>query len=129
MKTFTLKLGDASLKTITAELKQASKTGIPNVVDDEMICGSVSAMMDAVSRSRLEAFAAIIKYKPKSLNDLAEHLQKNLGNVSRDVRGLELLGLIELKKDNKYDSKIIRPIAKYDEITFVFKDSKAKGAS
>ncbi len=120
MKTFTLKLEKVSLKGMFADLKRAAKTGVPNIIDDEMACGSVDAMMEAVSRSKLEAFAAIVEHKPKSIKELAELLKKDLGNVSRDVKGLELIGLVELKKDKRDDPRAVRPIAKYELIAFDF---------
>ncbi len=129
MKTFTLKLGKTSLKNMMSDFKRAVKTGVPHIKEDEMLCGSISAMMDAVSRSKLEAFAAIVEHKPNSVKELAEILKKNQGNVSRDVKGLELIGLIELKKDKRDDPRAVRPVAKYDQIVFDFQSTRTKGAS
>ncbi len=103
-----------------AELKRAVKTGVPHVRDDEMLCSTIDAMMTVVSRAKFEAFAAIVKYGPKTLNELAEILGKDIGNVSRDVRSLEAIGLIELRKDHPGDTRRVKPIAKYDQIAFDF---------
>ena len=118
MKTFTFKLKKTSFKKTIRALRRAVKTGIPNIQDDEMSCGSIEAMMTVMSRSKLEAFAAIVDHKPMTLKELADILGKDLGNVSRDVRALELTGLIELRR-NELGNRI-KPVAKYDQIVFDF---------
>lgn len=120
MKTFTLKLERGPIERMFEDLKRAVRTGVPHIRDDEMACSSVGAMMRAMSRSKFEAFATIVDRKPKTLNELAEFLGKDLGNVSRDVKGLELIGLIELRRDDTKDSRKLRPVAKYDQIVFDF---------
>jgi predicted transcriptional regulator len=124
MKTFTLKLDRSPMERMVEDLKRAVRTGIPHIRNDEMRCSSVGAMMRAISRSKFEAFATIVDHKPKTLNQLAELLGKNLGNVSRDVKGLELIGLIDLRREDTKDSRKLRPVAKYDQIVFDF-SSKA----
>jgi predicted transcriptional regulator len=126
MKAFTLKLDRSPIEKMFEDLKRAVRTGIPQVHDDEMKCGSVEAMLQAISRSKFEAFAAIVAHKPRTLNELANFLGKDLGNVSRDVRDLEMIGLIELRREDSKDSRKIRPVAKYDQIVFDFSSGHLK---
>lgn len=128
MKTFTVKLRKNSLKKSMDALKRAVRTGVPEIHKDELFCDSVETMMETISRSKLAAFAAIVEYKPKSIKELAEVLNKDLGNVSRDVKVLALLGLVELRKENEHDPRALCPIAMYDKITFDFTPARAKGA-
>jgi predicted transcriptional regulator len=46
-------------------------------------------MLDVVSKSRFETFAAIVEHKPKSLYELAKVLDKDQSQVLRDTRLLE----------------------------------------
>jgi predicted transcriptional regulator len=126
MKTFTFKLERTSVKKVFTDLRRAVKTGIPDIREDEMACGTIEAMMTIISRSKFEAFAAIVEHKPQTLKELAEILGKNLGNISRDVKVLELLGLIELKRESGGNKT--RPIAKYDQIKFDFSHSIGKAS-
>lgn len=107
-------------------LKRAVRTGIPDVHPDELFCDSVESMLETISRSKFEAFAMIVEHKPKSLRELAEILGKDLGNVSRDVKVLELLGLVELRKENKQDPRALCPVAMYDQITFDFTPARKR---
>jgi predicted transcriptional regulator len=128
MKTFTLKLERQPVKKMIAAMKRAVKTGIPEIHEHELRCGSVESMMRVISKSKFEAFAAIVDYKPKTLNELADQLHKDLGNVSRDVRSLEALGLIKLRKEDANDTRKVRPIALYDQILFDFSASSKKAS-
>jgi len=128
MKTFTFKLGKTSFKRAISDLSKAIKSGVPSVHGDEMTCPSIESMMTVLSRSKFETFAAIVENKPSSLKELADILGKDLGNVSRDVKALELMGLVELQRDQT--GKRIRPVAKYEQIAFDFSghQKKASGA-
>ena len=126
MKTFTFKLGKTSFKKALKDLTKAVKTGVPNVQADVMTCNSVESMMTIISRSKFEAFAAIVDHKPQTLKELATILGKDLGNVSRDAKALELTGLIELKRDEVGNR--IQPIAKYDQIVFDFSTPSRKAS-
>jgi predicted transcriptional regulator len=122
MKTFTFKLEKNPTKKMISHLRRAIKTGIPHVRDDEMLCGSIGAMMTVISRAKFEAFAAIVNHKPQTLNELAGILGKDLGNVSKDVKSLEAIGLVELRKGDFGDSRQVKPVAKYDQIAFDFSE-------
>jgi predicted transcriptional regulator len=128
LKTFTLKLNKTPIKKMMTELRQAIRTKIPNVHDNELLCGSIEAMTDAISKSKLEAFAAIVEHKPRTLRELATILGKDVGNISRDVKGLELLGLIDLVPDKTVGPRAIRPVAKFDKILFDFATTSKVGS-
>lgn len=100
------------------ELRQVSRTKVPQVNDDEMLCSSAEDMSEAISKSKLSVFAAIMEHKPKTIKELAKLLKKDVGNVFRDVKGLELIGLITLIPDKSIGPRAIRPVAKFDKILF-----------
>ncbi|MEQ1664334.1 MAG: hypothetical protein ABL927_03045 [Bdellovibrionales bacterium] len=120
VRTFTLKLHKTPIKKMMTELRQAARTKLPNVHDDELLCSSISAMIDAISKSKFETFAAVVEHKPKTIKELAKILGKDVGNISRDAKGLELLGLIDLVPDKNVGPRAIRPVAKFDKILFDF---------
>ncbi len=129
MKTFTMKLGGPSLiKNMREEIRQAIRTGVPSIDEDVMLCESVEGMSAVISKSRLEAFGAIVQHRPKSLKELAEILKKDLGNVSRDVEVLKLMGLIEVRSGESDDPRALMPVAKYDQIVFDFRPVKRTAA-
>jgi predicted transcriptional regulator len=124
MRTFTFKLGITSFNLVREKLLNAAATGVPYIREHEMTCGSVRAMTDAISRSKLETFAAIVQHQPSSLRELAKILDKDEGNLSREITGLELIGLIKIEKRSDIDARINRPIALYDQIAFDFRQPK-----
>lgn len=127
MKTFRIVIEDSPLKNAIKALKKVAKTGIPDVRLDELICGSVELAHGAFTRARLEAFYTILRRKPGSIRSLAELMGKSHANVLRDVRALELMGIIELVSEKKGERESLRPIAKYGSIIFDFEERKKVG--
>lgn len=52
--------------------------------------------------------------KPNSLTELAKLLNKDYGNVWRDAKILESMGIIELQKEKQG----VKPVALYERIVF-----------
>ena len=65
-----------------------------------------------LTEKRLELLGAIKTKKPRSIKELATISKRDFKNVYDDVKMLENLGLIKLKKDTQG----LIPIALYDEI-------------
>ena len=65
-----------------------------------------------------------MSYKPDSLYELAEVLGKDQANVLRDVRSLEMLGLIKLVSVKDGDRGRFKPEALYDKIVMEFQPRK-----
>lgn len=129
MKTFTFRYEEKPLKKAFARMRKVIETGIPDIHNDEMVCGSLQSMLDVMSKSRFETFAAIVEHKPNSLYELAKVLDKDQAQVLRDARSLEALGLISLEAVQDGGREKLRPKALYDRITFEFNAKKTAKAS
>jgi len=125
MKVFTFKYQRHPKKSVLAAMKRAIRTGVPDVRDAEMVCDSMSSMLKLMSKSRFEVFAAIVEHKPGSLNELARSLGKDPGNVLRDAKSLEALGLISLVPV-RGERERLRPDALFDKIVFEFEPKAAR---
>ena len=126
MKTFTFRYDDKPLKKAFARMKKAIDTGVPDIREDEMICDSLQSMLDVMSKSRFETFAAIVDHRPNSLYELAKVLDKDQAQVLRDTRTLEELGLIQLESIQEGRRQKLKPTSHYDRITFAFQPKRAK---
>jgi len=104
------------------------KSGKGEIEDDSLTCGSYEEMMRLMTQSRAEAFAAIVQYEPDSITELAQILEKDIGNVQRDVTALRSLGLIELKRQTAQRGVRIRPVAKYQKVIFEYEPKKLRKA-
>jgi predicted transcriptional regulator len=119
MKVFTFKYQRNPKRSVLTAMKRAIRTGVADVRNDELICDSMSSMLKLMSKSRFEVFAAIVEHKPGSLNELARVMDKDPGNVLRDVKSLESLGLIRLIP-LKGDRERLKPESLFDKIIFEF---------
>jgi predicted transcriptional regulator len=124
MKVFKFRYERNPKKSALEAMKHAIATGHADVRDDEMICDSMDAMLKLMSKSRFEVFAAIVEQKPDSLYELAKSLKKDAGNVLRDARALEALGLIKLLPFKDGDRERLTPHALYEKIVFEFEPKK-----
>ncbi|MCM2324226.1 MAG: hypothetical protein NDJ90_13295 [Oligoflexia bacterium] len=98
MKTFTFRYDPHPARSGIEGIRKAIKTGKGEIQDDSITCSSYEEMVRLMTQSRAEAFAAILQQEQASINELAQILGKDVGNVQRDVTALESLGLIELKQ-------------------------------
>lgn len=108
-------------------MKRAISSGAPDIKGDELVCDSMEAMLKIMTRSRFEAFAAIVEGKPNSVYELAKILEKDQGNVLRDVKSLEALGLVKLKPVKDGDRERLMPIPIYDKIILEFEPKREVG--
>jgi predicted transcriptional regulator len=124
MKIFTFRYEKNPKKSALAAMKNAIKTGKPDIRDDELTCDSMDAMLKIMSKTRFEVFAAIVEHKPDSLYKLAKILEKDQGNVLRDVKALESLGLVKLKPVKDGERERLKPESSYDKIVIEFAPKK-----
>ncbi|MCC7440196.1 MAG: hypothetical protein IT285_01100 [Bdellovibrionales bacterium] len=124
MKVFTVRYEKHPKKSALEAMKRAIQSGSPDLKGDELICDSMEAMLKVMTRSRFEAFAAVVESRPKSIYELAKALDKDQGNVLRDVKSLEALGLVKLKsvKDGTRERSV--PVPLYDKIVLEFEPKK-----
>ncbi len=124
MKIFTVRYLKNPKKSVLEAMKRAIETGVPDVKGDELICDSMEAMLKIMTRSRFEAFAAIVENHPHSVYELAKALDKDQGNVQRDVKALEQLGLVKLKSVKDGDRERLMPVPQYEKIVLEFEPKK-----
>ena len=118
MKTFTFRYDPAPRKSALTSFQKTIKTGKPDIDRDSIACRTMEDMMKLRTKTRFQVFTAIVEKAPDSLTELAQALDKDLGNVLRDAKVLESLGLIELKKSPGRRGEKIKPIARYERIIF-----------
>ena len=74
----------------------------------------IEVLLDSINKNRWEIFNTLVAKKPNSLTDLAKLLNKDYGNVWRDAKILESMGIIKLKKEGQE----VKPVALYERIVF-----------
>ena len=74
----------------------------------------IEVLLDSINKNRWEIFNTLVAKKPNSLTELAKLLNKDYGNVWRDAKILESMGIIKLKKEKQE----VKPIALYERIVF-----------
>ena len=67
---------------------------------------------------------AIVENHPHSVYELAKALDKDQGNVQRDVKALEQLGLVKLKSVKDGDRERLMPVPQYEKIVLEFEPKK-----
>ncbi|MBI5100589.1 MAG: hypothetical protein HZB33_01950 [Nitrospirae bacterium] len=77
---------------------------------------NLDVMRKAITAERLRLLKVIKDNHPESLYALAKMLERNLKNVSDDVRYLADLGLIELAKGKTNGREKTTPIVRYEKI-------------
>ncbi len=116
MKVFTFRYQKNIRKNVLSEMREVMRTKKSKVHENEMLCDSVEAILKCVSKSRMEAFLAIVEYNPSSIYELAQILEKNQANVLRDVNALESMGLIRLFPVKEGNREKLKPEALYDMV-------------
>lgn len=100
---------------IFAEMWKAVDTDKPNIQPKNVIkSNSLEAIYRCITPSRWEIFTCLVEKEPNNLTEIAQWLKKDYANVWKDIRALEGLGIIKLKKVGKE----IKPVALYDRIVF-----------
>ncbi len=120
MKIRKVKVGIKDLKIALNEFVQIGKAieeGKPVKKEKGVYFTSVEAFRKAITPKRLELLNAIKKEKPSSVRQLSKIAERNVKNVSMDVKFLEQAGLVDIKRDDKPE-KEITPSVSYDIILF-----------
>ncbi len=77
---------------------------------------SLDAVRSVLTDKRLELWRAIRDRKPDSISTLAEMVQRSFRGVYRDVKLLEALGLVSLKKTKGDRGDLQHPVSLADEL-------------
>ena len=129
MKTFTFRYDPSPRNSAMTSIAKSLKTGAIDIERDSIACKSMDDMMKLMTKARFQLFAAIVEKAPGSLTELAAVLEKDLGNVVRDVKVLESLGLIEFQKSPGRHGEKLKPVALYQRIIFECEPKKEQRAA
>ena len=104
------------LNEIKKEWKSALKGKSQQVQkNDEIIFTNLETAAKVMSRARIEILQSILKFKPRSIYELAKILEKDFKNVHTDVKFLCDVGLIELHETEDMRNGL-RPVARFSGI-------------
>jgi len=78
---------------------------------------SIEAFRKAITPKRLALLREIKLKKPSSVRQLSEMTERDLKNVSSDIKFLEQVGLLDIKRNDEIE-KEVRPFVGYDKILF-----------
>lgn len=128
MKTYIFRYDpNATPDALFARVARTAKTGVPDVRENETSSNSIHAILSTMTEARLKLFYAIADQHPNSMYHLAQLLNRDQANVTRDVKALKLMGLIKLVSEKDGKRERLRPVASYDRIVFDFGAAKAAG--
>lgn len=117
IKTFTFKYDpNGSLDTMFSSMEKSIKTGGQRNIQPKNIIksNSLEAIYRCITPSRWEMFVCLVEKKPANITELSSLLNKDYSNIWKDIRALEGLEIVKLKKEGKE----VRPIALYERIVF-----------
>ena len=116
MKLKKAKIVIKDLNEIKKEWKSALKGKSQQVQkNDEIIFTNLETAAKVMSRARIEILQSILKFKPRSIYELAKILEKDFKNVHTDVKFLCDVGLIELHETEDMRNGL-RPVARFSGI-------------
>jgi len=118
MKTRKVKVGIKSVKSALNEFVETGKAveeGKPVKKEKGVYFTSVEAFRKAITPQRLEVLRVIKTEKPSSVSQLSNIANRNAKNISEDIKFLEQVGLVEIKRNNMTEKEIM-PFVNYDKI-------------
>ena len=120
MKIRKVRVGIKDLKTALnefVEIGKAVEEGKPVKKEKGVYFTSVEAFRKAITPKRLALLKAIKTEKPSSVRQLSKIAERDVKNVSTDIKFLEQVGLVDIKRNDKTE-KEITPSVNYDRILF-----------
>ncbi len=120
MKIRKVRVGIKDLKTALnefVEIGKAVEEGKPVKKEKGVYFTSVEAFRKAITPKRLALLKAIKTEKPSSVRQLSKIAERDVKNVSTDIKFLEQVGLVDIKRNDEAKKEII-PSVSYDKILF-----------
>ncbi len=120
MKIRKVRVGIKDLKTALnefVEIGKAVEKGKPVQKEKGVYFTSVEAFRKAITPKRLALLKAIKTEKPSSVRQLSKIAGRDVKNVSTDIKFLDQVGLVDIKRNDKA-KKEITPSVSYDKILF-----------
>ena len=118
MKVKNIKIGIRSRKDTFKKAKEAMKRlsrGEKVKTHRALYFENLDAMRRVLTEKRLELLHVIKEKKPSSIYRLSKLLDRDINNVIDDLKYLEEVGLVELKRSGKGRKETI-PAVNYDKI-------------
>jgi len=120
MKIRKVRVGIKDLKTALnefVEIGKAVEEGKPVKKEKGVYFTNVEAFRKAITPKRLALLKAIKTEKPSSVRQLSKIAERDVKNVSTDIKFLEQVGLVDIKRNDEAKKEII-PSVSYDKILF-----------
>jgi predicted transcriptional regulator len=120
MKIRKVRVGIKDLKTALnefVEIGKAVEEGKPVKKEKGVYFTTVEDFRKAITPKRLALLKAIKTEKPSSVRQLSKIAGRDVKNVSTDIKFLDQVGLVDIKRNDKA-KKEITPSVSYDKILF-----------
>ena len=120
MKIRKVRVGIKDFKTALnefVEIGKAVEEGKPVKKEKGVYFTSIEAFRKAITPKRLALLKAIKTEKPSSVRQLSKIVERDVKNVSTDIKFLEQVGLVDIKRNDEAE-KEITPSVSYDKILF-----------
>ena len=117
MKTLTLCYRKYGKEVLLDTLKDAMN-GKGKVEQDIIYFNDLGAMYKFLSPARAELLSVIRKEQPGSIYDLAQKMHKDQGYISKEIKFLHQLGVLDLVADESGSRQKLIPVVKFDRVVF-----------
>ncbi len=117
MKTLTLCYRNYGKEILFDTIKESIE-GKAKIEKDVIYFNDLNSMYKFMSPARAELLSVIKNDKPKSIYELSQKIHKDQGYVSKEIKFLNSLGIVDLIPDNSESRKKLIPIVKFDRIVF-----------
>src|SRR5256885_10281119 len=115
-----------SLEKITTDCQEAIETSKKFIQPKNvLLISSIEGIAQIMSPARLNLFNCLIEKQPSNIQELADYLKRDCVETEKNLRSLEGIGIIKLKKVGQ----VVQPVALYQQITIEFPTGAEKEKS
>lgn len=117
MTTLHITVGDrGQLREDTLQFVRNAEAGELDPSDERTVLqfGTYDDLVDSLTPLRLELIRAIARENPSSMREAARLVDRDVSDVHADLKGLEVLGILEL--DESGPGGAIEPVVPFDKI-------------
>ena len=116
IKTLHIKHDPSASKNVLARLRLAAETRIPQNEEAVLWCSSYESMFRLLTPFRIEIISAIRDHEPRSIQELAQRLDRDLDHVHRELSSLAELGIVGLEETISGECE--HPLMLFDKIVW-----------
>lgn len=117
MKSLTLKYKKYNKSFVFDSVREAFE-GNGKVEEDVVYFNDIGAMYKFLTPGRIELLSVIKTEKPQSLYELAQKMGKDQGYISKEVKFLKDMGVINLEAKKVDGRECLVPVLNFDRIIF-----------